>query len=346
MTDLLDRLPKIALSHVIPVLNELERRGVSRKALFFELDLDVAEEGLEAGEIWLCAADFSRLYGHACRLLEAATSGRQDNSTISKDAAKILCYCVITCHTLRDAIERAVIFCRVGGPVVGDILELQACGDTATLKITLPSEQQDNASLLVCLSSMNLLHQLFSWLTGKSLRLQAVMLSHSDPQEVFMPGSLASQPLRWGCDYDALVFQADDLDLPVLRSAKELDQVVDYFPFNVQFCAGQPQTYTDTLRTILTNALQNNLPLMQSAAAAQLLHMSVATLRRKLQKEGSSFTQILKECQYSHALSLVLGTDIPFSEIANRIGYSDDRAFRRAFRSWTGLSPSAYRSQR
>jgi AraC-like DNA-binding protein len=346
MTDLPGVQPTIALSHARPVLNELEQRGYSREELFSELGLQAMPEGADASETLLCAADFTRLYGHACRLLEAATSGRQDNSTISKDAREILCYYVITCHTLREAIERAVIYCRVAGPVVGDILELRESGGIATLEIELPSRQQDTASLLVCLSTMNMLHQLFSWLTGRSLRLQSVMLSYPEPQVAFMPGSLASQPLHWGADYDALVFRADDLDLPVMRSVEELEQVIDYFPFDVQRSIGQLQTISGTLRTLLTSDLQSDLPPMHSAAAAQMLHMSVATLRRKLHKEGSSFTAIRKECQRAHALRLVQGTDMPISEIATRIGYSDDRAFRRAFRSWTGHSPSTSRGQR
>ncbi|MCB1695552.1 MAG: AraC family transcriptional regulator ligand-binding domain-containing protein [Halioglobus sp.] len=337
--------PTIAVSHAMPVLNELEQRGYSQVDLFAELGIPAVKAGTNASDVLLSAADFSRLYGHACRLLEALTSGRQDHSSISKDARAMLCYCVITCRTLREAIKRAAIYCRVAGPVEGDILHLRENGRTATLIVEVPHKNHDTASLLVCLSTMNLLHQLFSWLTGRLLRLEMVALSYPDPLVPIVHGSLASQPLRWGAQYDALVFRVDDLALPVVRSVAELEQVIDYFPFDVQRCTGEIHTLSGRLRTLLTNALQSGLPPVCSVTAAQMLHMSSATLRRKLQKEGSSFKTVLRECQHGHALHLVQSTDTPIAEIATRIGYSDDRAFRRAFRSWTGYSPSDWRSQ-
>lgn len=142
-----------------------------------------------------------------------------------------------------------------------------------------------------------------------------------------------------------MIFPADYLALPVVRSAAELAQVIDYFPFDMEHCTGQRQTLTGQLRALLTSALQKDLPPMHSDTAAQLLHMSPATMRRHLRKEGSSFKAILRECQHVHALYLVQRTDMPITEIATRISYSDDRAFRRAFRSWTGTSPSACRDE-
>lgn len=337
--------PTIKLSHAMPVLNELEQRGYNLENLFAKFGIKTMVQGADVGDTVLTAADFSRLYGYACRLLESAISGRPDNSTISKEAREILCHYLVTSHTLREAIERAVIYCRVAGPVVGDVLELTDGGDTATLQIRVPSRRQNNASLLVCMSTMNMLHQLFSWLSGRSLRLTALMLSYPEPDTTFMPGSLASQPLHWLADCDALVFKATDLNLPVMRTVEELEQVIDYFPFDVQRCTGQLQTFSGTLRTLLTSALQNNLPPMSCEAAAQLLHVSGATLRRKLSKEGHSFTTILKACQREQALHLLKNTDMSIAGIAAQLGYSDDRAFRRAFRGWTGLSPSKCRNQ-
>ena len=337
--------PTIALKHAMPVLIELEQRGYNTDELFSELGLAALQQGTDRSDTQLSAADFSRLYAYACRLLEAATSGREDNSKISTEAREMLCYCVISCSTLRQAIERAAVYCRVTGPVVGDILQLRESDDLATLVIELPRERQDTASLLVCLSTMNMLHQLFSWLTGRLLNLHTIMLSYTERQLSVLPGSLASEPLRWDADYDALVFRTDDLALPVVRTAAELEQVIDYFAFDIQRCTEHLQTASGTLRTLLMSALQNDLPPMHCTAAAQMLHMSVATLRRKLSKEGCSFSAILRECQSAHSLYLVQSTDIPIAEIANRVGYSDDRAFRRAFRSWTGSSPSACRIQ-
>lgn len=254
----------------------------------------------------------------------------------------MLFYCIITCRTLREAIERASTYCGVASPM-REVLHLREKGRSATLIVEMRRHQRDRASLLVSLSTMNMLHQLFSWLSGRLLRLEAVELSYPDPQAPVVPGTLANQPLRWGSAQDAMVFPAEYLNLPVVRSAAELEQIIDYSFFDVQSCTGHLQTLSGRVRALLRSTLQEGLPPMHSATAAQLLHMSPATLGRKLQNEGSSFTAILREHQQAHALHLVEHTGTPFAEIASCIGYSDDRSFRRAFRSWTGCSPSAYR---
>ncbi|HUH37083.1 MAG TPA: AraC family transcriptional regulator ligand-binding domain-containing protein [Spongiibacteraceae bacterium] len=336
--------PMIPLSQAMPVLVELERRGYSREQVFAETGIPRVQAASGAGDLLLSAGDFSRLYNHACRLLEAVTSGRRDNSHISKDAQDMMCYCIITCPTLGAAIERAAVYCRVASPI-GEVFKLQKTERDAALVIELCRQQRDSASLIVSLSAMNMLHQLFSWMTGRLLRLKEVSLSYPRPQALLVPGTLATQPLRWQAECDAMIFPAQYLDLPIVRSAAELDQVIDYLPFDVQHCTGQLQTLSGRLRALLMSALQQGLAPMSSETAAQVVHMSPATLRRNLQKEGTNFTAILKECQRSHALHLVRSTDIPISDIAARTGYSDDRAFRRAFQGWTGLSPSTYRSE-
>ncbi|MBP8924788.1 MAG: AraC family transcriptional regulator ligand-binding domain-containing protein [Pseudomonadales bacterium] len=344
MKELPNIMPTIALSHAIPVLNELERYGYSRAQLFAELDIALPQAEADTSDVLLSATDFSQLYGHSCRLLEALTSGRQDDSRLSKDARDMMLHCIISSRTLREAIERATTYCGMVSPV-GEVLQLRENERSVTLIVDMHRHERDSASLLVCLSAMNMLHQVFSWLVGRILRLQAVELSYPDPQSPVVPGTLASQPLLWGAKHDALVFPVEYLALPVVRGAAELEQIIDYSSFDIQHCTGHLQTLSARLRALLTDALQKNMAPMQSATAAQMLHISAATLRRNLQKEGSSYAEILRECQHARALHLVKCTDTPIAEIAIRTGYSDDRAFRRAFRSWTGCSPSACRDE-
>lgn len=344
MNDLQTVLSSIALDHAKPILTELEQRGYSRTRLFAEAGMSLKQADTGASGVLLPTSDFSRLYGHACRQLEAMTSGRWDDSRITKDAQDMMCYCIITCRTLGEAIERARVYCRVASPL-GQVLHLQQTGRSAELALELRRQRCDNASRLVCLSTINMLHHLFSWLVGSALRLQSVLLNYPRPLAQDVPGALAGQPLRWEAGRDAMIFPADYLALPVVRSAAELEQVIDYFIYDIQLYTGRLQTLSGQLRALLLRALQKDLAPIHSNTAAQLLHLSGATMRRNLRREGTSFAAILSECLYVHASHLLQCTDMTIAEIAARIGYGDDRAFRRAFRGWTGLSPTAYRRE-
>lgn len=75
---------------------------------------------------------------------------------------------------------------------------------------------------------------------------------------------------------------------------------------------------------------------------ARRLNMSVATLRRRLQAEGTSFRAIADGIRRD-AAEILLATDSSSHEIASHIGLSDSRCFRRSCKSWFGRSPSEAR---
>ncbi|MGH7271396.1 MAG: AraC family transcriptional regulator ligand-binding domain-containing protein [Polyangiaceae bacterium] len=77
--------------------------------------------------------------------------------------------------------------------------------------------------------------------------------------------------------------------------------------------------------------------------AAKSLCVSTRTLRRQLASEGVSFSDIVDDDRKQRALLLVQSGELSLLSVAERLGYSDTSNFARAFRRWTGKTPSAYR---
>jgi AraC-like DNA-binding protein len=101
-------------------------------------------------------------------------------------------------------------------------------------------------------------------------------------------------------------------------------------------------SFSAELRAILRSRLQRNACDADSIAAE--LHMSLRTLQRRLEVDGTSFSEQLDSVKQEVALGLIEG-DLPVREIAERCGFSGSRALIRAFRRWTGTTPLAYREQ-
>ena len=70
------------------------------------------------------------------------------------------------------------------------------------------------------------------------------------------------------------------------------------------------------------------------------LGISARTLQRRLADEGKSFDDIREGVRRARALELVGKNRVPIADVAAQLGFSDPRAFRRAFRRWTGTAPS------
>jgi AraC-like DNA-binding protein len=76
---------------------------------------------------------------------------------------------------------------------------------------------------------------------------------------------------------------------------------------------------------------------------AEALHVSVRSLQRKLADKGTSFAQLLEDTRRELARQYVSNSRLSVGEITYLLGFSDPANFTRAFRRWTGQSPSAFR---
>jgi len=97
---------------------------------------------------------------------------------------------------------------------------------------------------------------------------------------------------------------------------------------------------TERIHAILMRTLPN-LPSLESMAAE--LNMSRSTLHRRLQNEDYGYQAIIAEFRRDQAVNYLKNTDLTIYEIAEKLGFSDDSNFRRAFKKWTGTSPSEVR---
>ena len=82
------------------------------------------------------------------------------------------------------------------------------------------------------------------------------------------------------------------------------------------------------------------------ARVASALEMSVRTLQRRLHAEGSSLQEIRDRVCRERAAMRLLDPSISISRVASDLGFCDVAAFSKAFKRWTGESPTAYRSSR
>ncbi len=78
---------------------------------------------------------------------------------------------------------------------------------------------------------------------------------------------------------------------------------------------------------------------------AQALAMTTRTLQARLELEQSSFRQILESVRREIATFHLRRGDMPLTQLALVLGYSELSAFSRSFRKWYGLSPRQWAKQ-
>jgi AraC-like DNA-binding protein len=73
--------------------------------------------------------------------------------------------------------------------------------------------------------------------------------------------------------------------------------------------------------------------------------MHSRTLHRHLTESDTNFRALVDECRYEIARQMLGDTDHDVGQIAYMLGYADTSAFARAFRRWSGSTPTGWRTR-
>jgi AraC-like DNA-binding protein len=99
---------------------------------------------------------------------------------------------------------------------------------------------------------------------------------------------------------------------------------------------------TGDLRRVLRTELLRGT--CSANTVARFFSMHRRTLHRHLRMEGFAFRQVADEIRFEIACELLENTYMALSQVAAALQYSELSAFTRAFRRWSGQSPSAWRA--
>ena len=100
-----------------------------------------------------------------------------------------------------------------------------------------------------------------------------------------------------------------------------------------------PETI-QSLKTFIAELLPDERPTIERLAPR--LGMSIRTLQRRLRDWGHSFEDIVDTTRREIAMDRLARGTRSITEIAFLLGYSDLSHFTRAFRRWTGVTPSEF----
>ena len=76
---------------------------------------------------------------------------------------------------------------------------------------------------------------------------------------------------------------------------------------------------------------------------AEVTRTSASSVKRRLAEEGMSWRRVLDKLRLEASLEMLSNPSVPTSEVGLAVGYSDQPHFTRAFRRWTGVTPSEFR---
>lgn len=176
-------------------------------------------------------------------------------------------------------------------------------------------------------------------LCGPAWKPSEVRFVRRKPDDVRPYRSFFGAPLVFGAATNAVVFTADWLNLQVSRADPELQRLLQGHIDALDLRFGDD--FPGQVRSVLRTALLTHRA--RSDQVAELFSMHNRTLRRRLNDFGTSYQELLDEGRFEIAKRMLQDTRYEVSEIAETLDYADASAFTRAFRRWSGTTPSQWR---
>lgn len=183
-----------------------------------------------------------------------------------------------------------------------------------------------------------------SWLVGQHVPFNATYFSYAAPSHAREYDAMFTGNLVFNAPTCGFSLHPRYLQLPIIRTRDELDEFLKASPAMILHRPDQDDRLTTRVRMLLQQYDFHQLPELDELS--EHLHLAPRTLRRKLADEGSSLRAIKEALRKEFAMKLLGSEHLSINDISERAGFSETAAFCRAFKRWTGVSPSQWRHAR
>jgi AraC-like DNA-binding protein len=242
--------------------------------------------------------------------------------------------------TLREALGCASRYMRLLHS--GLESELEECGDHAFWRFC--SQDVSDGPALINDFTLALALEFVRVHTGRRDPVVEVHVQHSPVAYAPDYLSVFGGTVRFDMPHNALVFRRELLDLPMLRANGALHGAFHTLANEHMNVLGARMGVRGKVRELVTAQLRSGDTRMSTVAES--LAMSVATLRRRLDDEETSHTEILDEVRHELAKVYLRDPRVAISEVSSMLGFSHVAAFYKAFRRWTaGGTPASFRGR-
>lgn len=252
----------------------------------------------------------------------------------------ILGYAMANAPTLRVAIEKNCAYQRVMGDSMGMVAER----GTKQTKLWLEQWTEWYEPLRYTVDCF--MAAMVSWSSSNvagPVRPRQVGFHYARPRDIGTHlSTFAPADVRFETKVSFQIYDNDVLDQPIIGANRVLFQS---FEEMVQRVVGQLDgldTWADRVRKTIAEHLKGSSPTLE--AVASKLAVSVRTLQARLNDEGTSFSAILSEAKSDLAKEFLKSGEVRNAEIAYLLGYSEESAFVRSFKKWTGHTPTQFRN--
>ncbi len=326
----------VPVAVALRVLQGAARSGVDLPRLFATVGLDARL--LQDVHAQLDRRKFIDLLLAVMQQTEDEFIGFGGNIRTRPGTFSMMAHAVINSPTLEKAIRRALSFYELFGFDTGARLEVRE-HEAVILFSVAPMEFRDFIVETLVFISL----RFFGWLIGKPIVPTRITLDFPPSRGAEQYKEFFPCPVLYGQSRSQVVLDRAYMDLPLVQNPRSLskflkDSITQLIDGNFH-SVGLPAQ----IRAIISKEYGNNFPDFQ--VICEKLNMTPQTLRRRLKDGNTSYQEIKDSIRKDASIYYLSKPDLSIDEIAMLMGFSEASSFHRAFKKWTGKTPSSFRKE-
>ncbi|MGB5882783.1 MAG: AraC family transcriptional regulator [Desulfobulbales bacterium] len=175
---------------------------------------------------------------------------------------------------------------------------------------------------------------------GNGFKPVAINFIHSEPSCAGDYVRFFNAPVTFNANDDRFIISSSDADKRLPTGNKNLASLHDQYILR----------YLDRMNDLnlaqqVKTAFLDLMPAghISVKRVARRLNMTARSLQRRLRAEGTTFSKLVDEARRELAEDYIHDPSFSLMEVAFILGFSDFSSFSRAYKRWTGISPSKVR---
>lgn len=325
---------QISAAYLRGLIDFLRLRNIDAERFLERYEVD--EALIENFQARLPVERFNQMLYEAETLTGDADIGLHVGEQIKPNQYGVLGLSIMNCKTLEEAVQRHTryenLVCNVAMScyqIKGDQVELtwDTCAPEATRHIA-----EENVASWITFAR---------WISGTDLSPSLIQFQHAKPASVVEHERIFRCLLKFSGDRVRVVFPASYLKLSLRQYDPAMLAMLDKYAERLLLQLNSSDRFVDQVTAAISAHLQSGEVSLGHIAVS--LELSERQLQRKLKEEGLTYQGVLDETRKTLALKQIEDDIVDLSEITFLLGFSDQSAFQRAFKKWTGLTPGQYR---
>lgn len=179
-------------------------------------------------------------------------------------------------------------------------------------------------------------------ITNTQIAPLSISFKHAPPTDLTSHHDSFRCPVLFNQSHNFMAYKRTDLETRTAKADRSINTfLLERVEEETKGIEISSNKIASDVERLIRDALPSGIPSILKVG--EYMGMSSRTLTRRLSQSGITFRDLVKQTQEKISKDLLKNSSDTVGEIAFQTGFSEQSAFNRAFKRWTGQSPTSFR---